>query len=792
MSISKHILPSDGGSDDSWYTVSRRYPCPICHKPDWCSATGQNDSPDAVVCMREPSDNQRPNGGWLHRLRDTNDWVPDPSNKKASTSTKQSQPWDTGSNVDKPTAKTFSSADELLAAWEVRLGKPSALYEYENEQGELIGLVARWDQMTQEGAANGKTIRQASRQTDGRWAHKAMPNPKPLYRLPSLMASKGPIYLVEGEKCVDYLASIGIHATTWPGGSSAAVKADITPLAGRDLVLLADNDEPGRKAMDILIDRLATLSTHPTIRRIDLPNLPEKGDVVDWIEAHGDAAEPETIATNLNRLATEAVVVKLPDVERPLRWQPMPTDALPEPLRSFVTEGAKAIGCDASYLAMPLLAAVASAIGTTRCLQVKRGWNVPAILWTVIVGESGSSKTPAFNLAIRPLHIRQRKTIEKNMEAQKSYLEDLAKYEKSIAIWKRDQTTSNPPLIKPDPPQAERCLVSDTTIEALAPLLLANPRGLLISCDELSGWFGSFDRYAIGKGGDSAQWLKMYNGSDLIIDRKTGSPRTISIPSASVSITGGIQPGILQKSLVEEHRESGLAARLLLVYPPRKAKQWTESEIAPRTEQRIIDLIEQLFLLEATTNVAGEPCPLILTLTAEAKAAWVAYINQHGQEQIGLEGDLSAAWSKLEEIPARLALIFHLISQAMGDLAADGSEDNLIGIESMKAAIRLAEWFKYETRRIYPVLNESPSDREQRQLIEWIERRGGTTTVRDVQQGYRRLKGTGQAEQALRKLVEASIGAWQEIPPGPKGGRPSSLFVLNEHLTSTKPPETGE
>ena len=161
--------------------------------------------------------------------------------------------------------------------------------------------------------------------------------------------------------------------------------------------------------------------------------------------------------------------------------------------------GARAIGCDPSYLALPLLTAIAAAIGNTRRLELKRGWSAPAILWGAIVGESGTAKTPAFKLVMRPVRERQRKALERHAEEMKQYEADLARWEKEMAAWKRDKNATDDPPEKPDPPQAERFIVSDTTVEALAPILLANPRGLLLARDELAGWIGSFDRYA-GKG----------------------------------------------------------------------------------------------------------------------------------------------------------------------------------------------------------------------------------------------------------------------------------------------------
>jgi len=92
-----------------------------------------------------------------------------------------------------------------------------------------------------------------------------------------------------------------------------------------------------------------------------------------------------------------------------------------------VAGGAKAIGCDPSYLALPLLAALAAAIGNTRRLELKRGWSAPPILWAAIVGESGTAKTPAFKLVMRPARDRQRKALDRHADEMKQYEADLAR-----------------------------------------------------------------------------------------------------------------------------------------------------------------------------------------------------------------------------------------------------------------------------------------------------------------------------------------------------------------------------
>ena len=99
----------------------------------------------------------------------------------------------------------------------------------------------------------------------------------------------------------------------------------------------------------------------------------DNGEFRAEVEAMAHAAEPVEVEC------------PTPPVEP---FKPFPVDALPEPFRGFVNVGAKAIGCDASYVALPLLAAAASAIGNTRRIQLKRGWTEPAIVWTAIVGDS--------------------------------------------------------------------------------------------------------------------------------------------------------------------------------------------------------------------------------------------------------------------------------------------------------------------------------------------------------------------------------------------------------------------
>src|SRR6202451_4471599 len=178
-----------------------------------------------------------------------------------------------------------------------------------------------------------------------------------------------------------------------------------------------------------------------------------------------------------------------------------------------------------------------------------------------------------------------------------------------------------------------------------------------------------------------------------------------------------MQPTILHRSLGIEHRESGLAARLLLTFPPRRPKQWTEAEIDPATEAAIARLFDRLFELQPPVGSDGSWQPITVRLSDDGKARWMDYYNSHNQEQIKLAGELAAAWSKLEEYADRLALVIHFVTWAAGDSAiAPDVVDQL----SIEAGVTLAEWFKGEARRVYALLPASGGDWEGRRLVEWV------------------------------------------------------------------------
>jgi Virulence-associated protein E len=164
------------------------------------------------------------------------------------------------------------------------LGEPVAWWDYHDAQGSIVARVVRFHPPGED-----KTYRQC-RPDGNTWRWKMAGLQIPLYRLPDLIKAQSgsTVFVTEGEKHVDQLRAWGFIATTNAGGAKKFRPHHAVTLARFDCVILPDNDEAGRAHRDVVIGELRKAGCM-SIRVLDLPDLPAKGDVLDWVKAGGTA-----------------------------------------------------------------------------------------------------------------------------------------------------------------------------------------------------------------------------------------------------------------------------------------------------------------------------------------------------------------------------------------------------------------------------------------------------------------------------------------------------------------------
>ena len=153
-------------------------------------------------------------------------------------------------------------------------------YDYIGDHGVLVYQVVRTD------FADGKkTFRQQRPDGQGGWISSIKGIERIPYNLPEILHRKERwVWVVEGEKCVERLRDLGIVATTNNGGSGNWGDEHSKWLSDRQVIVVPDNDEAGRKHGAKVVNSLLPVTKE--VRLLDLSDqLPDKGDIVDWLDS---------------------------------------------------------------------------------------------------------------------------------------------------------------------------------------------------------------------------------------------------------------------------------------------------------------------------------------------------------------------------------------------------------------------------------------------------------------------------------------------------------------------------
>jgi DNA primase len=174
-----------------------------------------------------------------------------------------------------------------------------ASFTYHDAAGALRLVVERyeWGPHDQRGKRE-KTFKQMrpDPQQPGVFIRNAQGVPPLIYRLPDVLAAieRGQAILgAEGEAKADLLHDWNIAATCCPGGAKKWKPEHSAFLKGADVVLLPDNDKPGRQHVDLVAASLKDIAQ--SVYVLELPGLDPKGDIIDWARQGGTAADLDSL-----------------------------------------------------------------------------------------------------------------------------------------------------------------------------------------------------------------------------------------------------------------------------------------------------------------------------------------------------------------------------------------------------------------------------------------------------------------------------------------------------------------
>ena len=369
---------------------------------------------------------------------------------------------------------------------------------------------------------------------------------------------------------------------------------------------------------------------------------------------------------------------------------PFPADAFPLAIQKIIRETNHCLNFPVDFIGASLLHVAAVAIGNTHKIEAKNTWHESATLYTALVGKAGINKSHPLSFALVPLEEEDRKTY-------KEYEKLKHEYDFAVSLSRKEREKEG--ILEPAKPFWKKYIVSDITPESLIEVHKFNKRGICLYADELAGWTGNFNRYSSGS--EETFWLSAWSGKPINVDRKTGDP--VSIHSPFIPVIGTIQNGILKAFSGQNRSQNGFIDRILFVIPDNlKRPHWNETELDNVNIKNWHNTVSNLLKLTCPIDQNGNPDPIILKFTPEAKKLYISWFNQNTDLSNDSEDEVIAGINaKLTQYTLRIALILELMYWACGE----GSK-TAIGTEAINGAIKLAEYFRKTATKVHDILSD--------------------------------------------------------------------------------------
>ena len=635
----------------------------------------------------------------------------------------------------------------------VKYGRYDHEYEYRLPSGQHAFSVFRRD------AANGvgKDIKPWHR--DGnRWLN-AMPDwaseqqSRPLYRLLSIEATsrEQPILIAEGEACCDLILSKYLFTSVTSSGGGAALNlTDWTPLANRRVVILPDNDKAGSEYADAVAKILGSLGCEVYLLR--LPELPPKGDVVDWHNLKcAEGMNEADIRAAFNAILSTAEPYRRP-VEQ-IEWSEdddvgtgtytftRTDDAAPgDIVNEYAAPIVERIGDDAQTATDATIVPIhtdqkigksgksgvrdtpifpVDALGEflgqwvrMKCesLQVTPGYLATPLL-TAIAGAIGDARLlqvsrdqHSFSSLFSLLVCESSSGKSRSLRAVRAPLDRI------------DDELNAEPGSGPK----RKVVVESITDERLVRILANNPSGLVGFYPEGNTFLTERKKYSGNREGHGCDlWMKIFDSDRIVYDRvgQQDDRPDIRIPRPMMSMFLAMTPGSAEPLLAPPYSDSGWTPRLLMAQPDdiiadcpddedddelpdeEREERRRIREGLVRIDQDYERLIRQLWELSPDIDsVTGQRNPVAVRYCRNARRRYMAKWNSLERLRHELEGPRKWTFARMKDNINRVALGLHCASVAMGEHNGNPLE---ISEQTLNGALAIVDYYCDEALLAY-------------------------------------------------------------------------------------------
>lgn len=456
--------------------------------------------------------------------------------------------------------------------------------------------------------------------------------------------------------------------------------------------------------------------------------------------------------------------------------EPYPLDALPDTIRAVVEEVQGFTKAPIPMVASSALAALSLAIQAYADVVRADKLSGPVGLFLLTIADSGERKSTCdgfFTTAIREYQKQQAEAVgpavrdfraklngwEAKLAGIKEKIRQLAKAGKQTA--EQEAALRELEDEKPEAPRVPKLLRGDDTPENLAWVLSREWPSAGVLSSEAGTVLGA---HAMGKDSimrNLSLLNILWDGGVLSIGRRTSE--SFNVQGARLTVALQVQEATLRSFFDRSGglaRGSGFLARFLVAWPESTQgfRHFTEGPAnwphLAAFNRRIAAILDQ----PAPIDEEGALTPPMLSLTIEAKAAWIEYHD-------AIEGELASGGklydvrdvaSKSADNAARLAALFQIFEGG----------DGAIGLEAFDGASRIAAWHLNESRRFFGELalpaELANAERLDSWLIEYCRReRTLLVPIAKLQQGGPGgLRSKATIETAMRELEEAGRARW--------------------------------